>query len=388
MSDDWQFNLFKKYDGTKEEYPIPITVHQLLDDHKHKIAPYNRDVEETLKLKQKSDRLFQMMTIQPVQIMMRKRIEYRTRGPAFGPDRPEFFLFDGNHRMTLLHDFMSGKCYVKLYNETDKCHYYAWASQEAVDSVDHESMGYYKEYAVVLAHEFMSRLKECPISMIELNKDMSDMEAYQRARVANECKPLLNSHLIKCMCALGTKMSDLLSQMSNISGNISIFLRDDIYTCSASVLILSVGYPLDTDFYNYIVKKKNLNKLDEVLRSTHLDNDAGFCSTLLKVKSITEAKLNKALDTIDPPLKKTDNSHKYIVGLLYIALFLAELNVDSGAINNDFVKDDKVLSMFEAYMKLSSHEKGDNHKRLYHFFRNGTFPSLKKRAREDTDDDE
>lgn len=85
MSDDWQFALFKEHDTkTKEEYPIPITVNHLLDDHKHQTAPYNRDVEETLSLKQKSDRLLQMMTSQPVQIMMRKRIDYRTRGPAFG----------------------------------------------------------------------------------------------------------------------------------------------------------------------------------------------------------------------------------------------------------------------------------------------------------------
>lgn len=387
MSDDWQFRAFMEYEGTKEEYPMPMIVQNILKEHSHQTAPYNRDVRDTLTLKQKSDRLFQMMTAQPVQTMMRKKINYRTRG-AFGPDRPEFFLFDGNHRMTLLRDFMNGKCYFRLLNKTDMCNYYAWASQEAVDSVDHESLGYSKEYTTVINHEFMSRLKTCPVSMIELNRNMSDIDAYQRARVVNECRPLQNSQLIKCMCALGTKMSDMLRDLSKVSGKICEFLRDDIYTCNGSILILAAGHAADTNFYNYIVKTKNLNKLDAELRSTRLDNDAKFWSTLLKVKSTTETKLNRALDTIDPPLKKTDNSHKSTVGLFYIALFLAELNVDSGAVKDEFVKDDKVLSMLEAYMKLTSHEKGENHKRLYHFFRTGVFPPLKrKRAREEDDDE-
>lgn len=290
--------------------------------------------------------------------------------------------------MTLLHEFMNGKCYVQLYNETDKCYYYAWVSQEAVDSVDHESIGYSKKHAVVLAYEFMSRLKECPISMIELSKDMSDMDAYQRARVANTCTPLHNSELIKCMCALGTKMSDLLRDLSDVSGKIFDFLRDDIYTCIGSILVLAAVHPFDTNFYIYIVKTRSLDKLDAVLRCTNRDIDASFFSTLMKVKSITEIKLNKALDTIDPPLKKTDNSHKSTVGLFYIALFLAELNIDTGTIKDDFVKDDKVLSMIEGYMKLSSHEKGDNHKRLYNFFRSGIFPPQSKTKRARADDDE
>jgi hypothetical protein len=384
MADDWQFALFRLYDGNKEEYPIPITVGQLLDGNKHQTAPYNRDVE-TLSFKQKSDRLFGMMTSQPVQNMIRKRCVYRTRGPAFGRDRPEFFLFDGNHRMNLLHEFVNGTCYVKLYSETDRCEYYAWATQEAVDNTDHEKLGYSKKYAIVLAHEFMSRLMECPISMIELNKDMSDIDAYQRARVANECKPLQNSGLIKCMVSMQTKMAGLLRDMSIVCGKVFDFLRDDIYTCNGSVLIIACAHSFDNNFYNYIVKIKNLNKLDEILRSTDLDNDTAFCTTLLEVKQTTETKLNKALDNINPPLKKTDNSHKSTVSLFYIALFLAELNIKSKSINEDFVTDENVLQMMEDYIKLESYEKGDNHKRLYHFFRNGVFPpQSKKRARDDT----
>lgn len=382
MADDWQFVLFKKHDGSKEEYPIPLTVGQLLDGHKHQTAPYNRDVE-TLSMKQKSDRLFGMMTSQPVQNMIRKRIDYRTRGPAFGRDRPEFFLYDGNHRMNLLHEFVDGKCYVKMYNEVDRCEYYAWATQEAVDNTDHDKIGYHSENAVVLAHEFMSRLMECPISMIELNKNMSDIDAYERARVANECKPLQNSGVIKCMVSMQTKMANLLRDMSVVTGKIFDFLRDDIYTCNGSVLIIATAHPFDTNFYHYIVKIKNLNKLDEVLRSTHLDNDTALCTTLLNTKQITEAKLNKALDEINPPLKKADNSHKSTISLFYIALFLAELNIKSNIINDNFVTHEKVLQMLSDYMKLETHEKGDNHKRLYNFFRTGVFPPLsKKRARD------
>ena len=213
MSDDWQCALFERFHGVKKEYPISITVKELLEKHTHMTAPYNRDVEN-LTMKQKSDRIFYMMTSQPVQNMIRKRIKYRTRGPAFGPDRPEFFLFDGNHRKRLLDEFVNGQCYVKIYNDFDQCEYYAWATQEAVDTIDHLSFGYFPQYAIVLHYDFMQRLMRCPISMIELNHDMSDMDAYQRARVANECKPLFNSQLIKCMCALNTKMSDLLRDMS------------------------------------------------------------------------------------------------------------------------------------------------------------------------------
>lgn len=382
--DDWQFELFKTWDGIKEEYPIPITVGQLLDNHKHKIAPYNRNVDR-LSMTQKSDRISQMMTTQSVQTMIRKRIIYRTRGPAFGPDRPEFLLFDGNHRMSLAHEFMDGKCYVKIYNKKDARTYYAWATQEAVDNTNHQSLNYDKDVAVVLAHEFMSRLKECPISMIELNAKMSDNDAYTRARVANECKPLQNTQVIKCMCSLGTKMSDLLRDMSVIDGRICDFLKDDIYICTASILVLTASNSFKSDFYNHIVKVKNINRIDEVLHSTQLDADLSFGGTILKVKKIVETKLNRALVNIQPQLKTSDNSHKSTVSLLYIAIFLAELNVDSGTINDDFLKDDAIMEMFKKYMQLLSHDKGDNHKRLYHFFRTGVFPELKKRMRDDDD---
>ena len=42
---------------------------------------------------------------------------------------------------------------------------------------------------------------------------------------------------------------------------------------------------------------------------------------------------------------------------------------------------ENILKMLQDYMDLSRSEKGENHKRLYSFFRTGTFPN-KRRAEE------
>lgn len=378
---DWQYALFTQYDNKKVEYPIPITVSQLLDN-KHAIAPFNRDVGMTYKAK--SDRLYQMMTSQPVQNMIRKRIKYRTRGIA-GQSRPEFFLFDGCHRMTLLREFFQGECYVKLFNATDNCEYYAWASQEALDKADHTSLGYYPEYAVVLADEFVSRLKECPISMIELSKELTDAEAYERARVANECKPLQNAHLIKCMCGYQTPMASLLTDLSVISDPLLRFLNDDIYTCNASILcIVDKTDTMDKDFSKTIVKTKNLKNIDYLIQSVSFPDD--LKAKLKTAKDETEAKLNDVISTMantGNTLRSNDNSHRAAIGMLYLALFFAIINYNEttgapGEMTDQYIQNDKVVKMLKDYIDLPRHERGDNHKRLYVYFVTGKFPG--KRA--------
>ena len=62
-----------------------------------------------------------------------------------------------------------------------------WNTQEAADAVESD-----KEYNLLIEYEWRKRLMGCHVSMIVLDKKMSDTAAYERARMANyhERKPV------------------------------------------------------------------------------------------------------------------------------------------------------------------------------------------------------
>ena len=379
-TNDYQYRYYDSIVGIPEENPEIISVSMLLQDNLHAMAPFNRNIDD-FSMKDKSDRLFNMMTTKSVQTMIRKEIRYRTRGGLYSKSRPLYFLFDGNHRFALSSDFFNGLCYVIVPDEEGIKHY-CWVSQEAKEKADHDKLGYDAQYADVLCPELRIRLMNCKIQMISLPPRLSDAEAYDRARIANQCKPLEIRSQIKCLCSKETKAADLLTSLSSPSPSpdenlLFGFLLDDIYTCNASLINLVSAHDILTDFSELIVKLKRLDKISGLIDT--YEPSTCVVRSMNKAKQDTEHKLCKALGDIHPPLKKWDNSHKSAVALMYISLFLAMLNVNCGSISDEFVGDEHVLTMLEKFIALQSYEKGENHRRMYKFFRTGTFPALSKK---------
>ena len=217
--------------------------------------------------------------------------------------------------------------------------------------------------------------------MIQLHKEMSDAEAYERARVANECKPLMNSAIIKCMCGYDTGTAKLLGTLSNMTAPLSQFLGDDVYTCNASIFSIvdkSKPMTLDKDFTKMIVKTKNLSSIDSLITNTIFPDDV--VAKLKTAKDDTETKMNTAIASMGSFLHPGNNSHHAAIALVYISLFLAIINYNEttgapGDMTDAYITDANILKMLQDYMDLPRSEKGENHKRLYCFFRTGTFPN-------------
>ena len=132
-----------------------------------------------MRAEEKSNRLSAMMLDQQVQTMICKPTQC-TKEEELGKPPATFHLYDGRRRLSVLREFIAGKCYIKMFNVEDGCDHYLWNTQEAVDAVESA-----KEYNRLIEYEWRNRLMGCHVSMIVLDKKMSDTAAYERARMAN-----------------------------------------------------------------------------------------------------------------------------------------------------------------------------------------------------------
>ena len=176
-----QFALFRKLSESNPREDISnLEVKSILEGYE--FATLTREIK--MSAEEKSQRLNYIIIHQPIQNMIGRPNHYRKR-KQLGYEPPRVVLFDGCHRLSVIKEFIAGKCYVKIFNKEDGCYYHLWATQEAVDAVTEN-----KEYHAKIESELLHRLMECRVSMTLLDRDCSDQYAYERALMANQCKTM------------------------------------------------------------------------------------------------------------------------------------------------------------------------------------------------------
>lgn len=379
-----QYHLCKS--RNRLEDTEPMTLRNLMVSGSYEVAEYNR-VTSDLSLEEKSERLWTMMSTQPVQNMICKENVYRSGHAQIRKEGrvPYWYkLFDGCHRHDLTRDFLEGRCYVKIRNPNDDCDYYCWNTQEALGSVDS-----YHEYHLLIPEEWRRRLLDCKINMIRLDPQMSDTEAYQRARVANQCKPLSNAQIMKCMCAKKTVMAKLLGDMNLDDDELSNFLDDDIFRYNVSIIRMFVEHSFDCTFTTHIAMLQGRNALERaeiLINDEEKPHDDLFVRKVLdatkKSRSIVTAMMKERVSE----LRKTDHTQQSAIGLIYFTLALACANANESVLTTeDYICKESAAHILDLYLGLDTSEKGENHKRFYTYFTTGTFPTKKRKAREDED---
>jgi hypothetical protein len=233
--------------------------------------------------------------------------------------------------------------------------------------------------------------------MIYLDPEMSDTEAYYRAKTANQCKSLTNAQIMKCMCSKDTKMAKLLAKM-NTEDVLSDLLDDDLYRYNVSLIRMFVENSFDSDFTSNIALLQGRNAIERAEELIN-DNEEESDSTLFDRKvmdATTKARslVNQMIEEHDPPVRKTDHTQQSAAGLIYFSLALACANENESTLNTtEYITKDSVKHLFDMYLGLdSSSQKGDKHKRFYTYFTTGTFPEAlpkgKKRKVGETEETE
>jgi hypothetical protein len=386
---DFQHTLFKTVSRAfRQEINDNMILKNLVEEHKYVVAVYNRSTDD-LSSEEKSDRLWTMMESHPVQTMMSKEIEYRTSRrilkQTLGHDPVWYKLFDGCHRFDLTREFLAGKCYVKLFNSESNKFYYCWNTQAAVDTAK-EHTG----YNTLLAEEWRERLLNCPITMIRLHPSRSDTDAYERARVANQCKPLTHAQMYKCMCAGNTAMACVLRDLNSVEDRLSNFLGDDLYRYHISILRMFDEHSFDTNFHTHIAMLQGSNSIQRA--HTLINGEDKVHDDLFKVKTLESSQrartiVNSVLSGHIPKLREQDHSHRSAIGLIYFALTLACANDDENTHQpNPFISSTTMEAVLTTYLSSDGSQKGDNHKRFSTFFTTGIFPDAPNKKRKSTDD--
>ena len=376
FADDFQNGLFQLMKAEKRaETNASLILKNLVEPHQFEVAKYNRKTTD-MDDEERSQRLWRMMNTHETQTMICKeidcRVSRRIRKQQLGYEPFWYTLFDGCHRKDLTDQFLAGKCYVKILNPEDNCYYYCWNTQEAVDAVTE-----YKEYHVLLSDELRARLLKCPISMIYLDSKMSDTEAYHRAKIANQCKPLSNAQIMKCMCSKNTVMANLLVNM-NVDNVLSEFLDDDLYRYNVSLIRMFVEHSFDGDFTPHIAMLQGRNAIEraeDLINDEEKPHDDLFARKVLEAATNARSIMNRMIAEHEPALRKTDHTQKSAVGLIYLSLTLACANSNEMVLaTSEYINKEAAEYVFDMYMGFDASEKGDNHKRFYTYFTTGTFP--------------
>jgi len=388
--DDFQNVIYQSImDKERREYPVPMIMKNLVYSNEYVIAEYNRFTDD-LKDEEKSDRIWTMMLVMPAQSMISKQIRYRQtvmrlRAERQGQRPPDYKLFDGCHRFQVTKQFLDGNCYVKFENPNDNCYYYCWNTQEAVDREVAAAAEADKQYITLISDEFRDRLLNCPISMINLDPNMEDSDAYERARVANQCKPLTCSQIMKYMCSRGNEMAKLLTLMNESKDSLSAFLNDDLYRYSMSIIRMNVDHPFDESFSSKITMLQGQNAIERAnkLMSNDATDDKEIAKKIMTAMNASREIINSIIESNQ--LRKSDHSQQSAIGLFYFTLTLAYAKAFADStMSRDYISEEAVKNMFTQYINLDSSQKGDNHKRLFHYFTTGLFPDppSKKRKHE------
>ena len=183
---DFQYRMLQEIEESEYREQLTSTTigNLVLPTYMYEAAERTCDAKN-MSAEGKSDRLSAMMLDQQVQTMICKPTQYTKAQfnhlkEELGKPIAANYLFDGGRRLSLLREFIAGKCYIKMFNDEDGCDYYLWNTQEAVDAVESA-----KEYNLLIEYEWRNRLMGCHVSMIVLDKKLSDTAAYERARMAN-----------------------------------------------------------------------------------------------------------------------------------------------------------------------------------------------------------
>lgn len=367
--------------SSKREDHSNLEVKNIIDGYE--IARYNRDLK--MSAEEKSQRLNHIITHQPVQHMIGRKITYRVRvcvlEKQLGCTPPKYTLFDGCHRLSVIKEFIAGKCYVKLLNKEDGCHYYLWYTQDAVDAVTEN-----KEYHCKIESELLDKLLECRVNMTMLNPDCTDEYAYERARMANQCKPLTHAQMMKCMSSSETFVAKLLQEI-HMDDSLATFLGDDIYRYYFSLLRMFIQHGFQADFRQHAVMMqgtKAVEKAHEIVTSKEFALDNMFADSVKGAVKSARSHMNVLLENIDNTdsirllkLSNKRNSDTSAVGLFFFALGLACANANEASSSEGtlyHISAASIKEMMVKYLSMGSSEKGDNHRRLYAYFVTGTFP--------------
>lgn len=377
-NDDFQGDYARQISRAKPVSQLDHeTVGNLIESGRHITAPLNRNLRP-FSHKESSRRLKTMLEHRTKCHMIRKKKPMRSsrRKQTFA-----YYLYDGNHRFEMLKRFYNNDAYIAIHDKRTKKMRYAFFSSEGLTKHSHEEVfGFSKEDAVVLDPILAEKIKTAPVTFETLEEDMPEAEAYEAARIANECRALLPCQIAKYLCSTPTKMGATLKEISQFGGSIEKFLVDEVYQCSASVLQLVYFHNLTADFEKVVTKIRYVDKIADIVKKEDSLVHTNLHTTLKTVKPIVEQKLNKAIDSTNIRISPQNTGDKSVVSFFLIALFLAEANMEADtSLDRGRISQANVTALFKTYIEMPGSERGENLRRTYHYFRHGNFPPLKKK---------
>ena len=138
---DFQYRMLQEIEESEyREQLTSTTIGNLVLPTMYEAAECDCDAKD-MSAEEKSNRLSAMMLDQQVQTMICKptqctKAQFNHPKEELGKPPARNHLFDGGRRLSLLREFIAGKCCIKIFNVEDGCDYYLWSTQEAVDAVE------------------------------------------------------------------------------------------------------------------------------------------------------------------------------------------------------------------------------------------------------------
>ena len=299
----------------------------------YEIAPLNRDTGDWSE-SHRNEFLVALIKYSPVQSMLCKNTGKRNLRSA-----TRYVLFNGCHRVRAVRGFLNGEYPIDVPFPHGNIN--LWISEDAL-------VGDPQTNAVILP-ALLGRIRGTGVAMTQLPSTMSDADAYERARMENDCVKLTDSQIMKISIAKNTPVAKLMQDCCLMSGPVKAcanhfkrppsrllilplslrichtfpfpqeYLGDDVYKYIASAIFYFLGYGFENKITEISVKKLpgilDMIKEDEQDKFNALKKDM-----LLAVK--------KSVNMLGPAMCSVALSDKvhYRVGCVYLGLILAAGN--------------------------------------------------------------
>ena len=269
-----------------------------------------------------------MMVFQQSQTMIRKEVVYPDDYEKVEGDA-KYDLFDGCHRYALLCDFFAGRCYVEIQNpDENNLPYRAYVSQKAIDAADHTTFP--KKQMIVLSENGKSNIKECPVTMIQLDVNMSNADAYDRSRIANECTKLSSAQLFKHLACRDTKLAKFYGAISTETqdSDFNQLMGDSIFKYNAAILFHIDLHGFAGDFSKNLAVITKPESLERILLAEEQQRPEGQIDALHahidELRYVIVTAKSKINVLIAERKENKCQEDAYAMGLQYIALSMVK----------------------------------------------------------------
>lgn len=319
----------------------------------YKIAEFNRNVKDW-DPKQVQEFLYTLATsrISPSQSMMCKKVKKRTRGGKI-----VYKLFNGCHRYYIIESFLKNELCLEMYDDETEKNYFLWAKEVPSDCDKTENF--------VMESCLLNKIMNTQVQMTQLPTSMTDDEAYERAKIENNCKKLTQSQQVKCVLSRQTDFAKLLDTLCKGNFKCCEYFADDLYKIMGSALWLTNFYRFDQDFTNKLVLKEPAALLE--LIDEERDDFAIYKGNFTKNIKTVITDFDAVYVDVDPSPKAT-----YKVGCILLATIMASF-WDS----NTFNTKANIKICMQKIITSSSKECSSYHNTAYHKLTTGRFPTKK-----------